>query len=443
MDVVRLNFSYGTHREHAGLIERVRSVEKELGHPIGIMQDLQGPKIRLGALDSPAAIQAGQVIEFTTSARGSRGIVIDYPGSFKELRKSDRILIGDEGLTFRVIRTSAGSVSAEAQSGGMLKSRQGVHFPDSPLAISSLTAKDLRDIRFALKHGLDFIAVSFVRSAADLLKLRRMLRDSVLAPMLIPKIETPEAVNHLDEILAAGDGAIVARGDLGLVMGLEEVPLLQKKILRRASYFGKVSVTATQMLESMIGAERPTRAEVSDVANAVLDGTDAVLLSGETAIGRNPAGVVRTMSKILHKAEEGEMTVMEDAGAGDLSHRESFAIACSAAGISEKLQIARIVSLTYSGTTALRISKFRPKALIVGMTPNETVLRIMALFWGVRPLKIRKVSSLDEMFKTARKALMDSQPRMGAGKVLLIAGIPFKKPGITNLLKIHDFEEKV
>ncbi len=438
MDVARLNFSYGTYPEYSKIIRDIRRVEKKLKRPIAILQDLQGPRIRLGFFSAPLQVKKGEKIIFGSSSLGRGMIPIDYPFLNQDVDIGHRILIGDQGIAFYVEKKKSDTLVAKALSSGVIRPHQGIHFPDSRLHIPSPTPKDFRDFQFGLSENIDFVALSFVRSSKDLEKLRRKMRGKDHFPHLISKIEQPEAIQNLDDILMASDGVLVARGDLGLEMGLEEIPFLQKKIIQRAAHFGKYVITATQMLESMIEKENPTRAEVSDVANAVIDGTDAVLLSGETASGNFPLQSVQVMSKILKEVETGFESHPVGIGEGDVQKKSAFALSEAARNIAEKMKMDRIVSFTYSGSSALRISKFRPKALIVGVTVNQAVWRKMALFWGVYPLLTRMVKNTDQLIQTAERELKSHQLMGQSKSIVIITGIPLKKSGITNLLKVQE-----
>jgi pyruvate kinase len=438
MDVVRLNFSYGSYPEFRKVIANIRRIEKELQKPIGILQDLQGPKIRLGKLRKPLQVKAGDRVLFCSASSHPQGIPIAYPRLSKDLTRGSEILIGDGAILFHVEKVDSQGVHTRALSTGLIKSYQGAHFSKAQLRVASPTQKDLRDFEFGLEAGVDFVALSFVKSAQDIAKLREKMKRAKNPPHLISKIERVEAIEHLDEILQASEGAIVARGDLGLDVGLEEVPLLQKKIIQRSAYFGKYVITATQMLESMIEKERPTRAEVSDVANAVLDGTDAVLLSGETAAGLFPVQTVEMMSKILLRTEGSLQPLTEGVGLGNHQSQGAFAMAQAALDVSEQMQIDRIVPFTYSGSTALRISKVRPRAWIVAMTPKNETWRKMNLYWGVQPVLTRMVKSTDEIFRMAERELKDGRLLGNSKSIVLLAGVPLRRSGITNLLKVHE-----
>lgn len=438
MDVARLNFSYGSYSEFFKIIADLRRVEKELQKPLGILQDLQGPKIRFGKLKEPLQVKVGDRVSFCSSDSRHIGVPIAYPLLNRDLTRGSQILVGDGAILFQVEKVNSQGVHTRALSAGLIKSYQGVHFPKAQLHIAASTRKDIQDFEFGLEAGVDFVALSFVKSAKDIEKLRQKMKKVKNPPHLISKIERVEAIENLDEILQVSDGAIVARGDLGLDVGLEEVPLLQKKIIQRAAYFGKYVITATQMLESMIEKERPTRAEVSDVANAVLDGTDAVLLSGETAAGRFPVQTVEMMSKILLKVEDSLQTSPEGVGLGNHQSRGAFAMAQAALDVSEQMQIDRIVPFTYSGSTALRISKVRPHAWIVAMTPQNETWRKMSIYWGVQPVLTRMVNDTDEMFKLAEYEFKRRGLAGNSKSIVLIAGIPLKHSGITNLLKVHE-----
>lgn len=434
MDVARLNFSYGNYQEFEKLIQIIRSVAKKTGKPIGIMQDLQGPKIRLGLLAQPVLVNAGQTVVFT-SGNSQKGIPVVYKNLGRDLKKGHRILLGDAGIAFVVNRIQFDMIHATALSSGVLKTHQGVQFPDSRLNISFPTSKDLKDLKFGLKQRVDFVALSFVRTAEDVAKIKILMRNEKEKPDLISKIETLEGVQNMDAILKVSDGIIVARGDLGIQMGLEEIPLLQKKLIHKSACFGKYVITATQMLESMIEKNQPTRAEVSDVANSVFDGTDAVLLSGETAAGRFPVEAVQMLGKTLARAEKGDSTLRQ---AGSQSeHQGAFALAEAARDVAERMNIDRIVPFTYSGGSALKISKFRPQGWIIAMTPQEHVWRRMSIYYGVYPVLTRMIHTTDEMFFVAQKEIKRLGLRGQSSSIVIVASIPIRKTGVTNLLKIH------
>ncbi|MBI1871094.1 MAG: pyruvate kinase [Chlamydiae bacterium] len=437
MDVVRLNFSYGAYAQFERVIYDIRRVERILKKPIGILQDLQGPRIRLGELPSPLQVKEGDSILFSSRSSSSDTVPLIYAHLTQNLEKGNRILIGDGALTFKVEKIHSKGVSTVSLSKGILKSHQGVHFPDSEVHIPCPTEKDYKDFEFGLRQGVDFVALSFVKSRNDLERLRQRMKQSGHQPHLISKIERPQAIENLDEILGASDGTLVARGDLGLEMGLEEIPILQKKIIGRAAYFGKYVMTATQMLESMIEKENPTRAEVSDVANAVLDGTDAVMLSGETAAGQFPVESVQMMAKILERVEREIPLIKLKVGEGNPA-LSAFGFAQAASEIAEKMKIDRIVPFTFSGSTALRVSKFRPQALVIAMTPQESTWRKMTLFWGVIPLLTPMVKNTDQMFSLARRELKKRKLVGNSKSIVLITGIPIQKPGITNLLRVDE-----
>jgi pyruvate kinase len=436
MDVARLNFSYGNYEEFGKLIRIIRDVAKKTGKPIGIMQDLQGPKIRLGTLSQPLSVSAGQTLFFRSGHSGKGSLPIVYPRLGKDLKKGERILFGDGGITFRVNRVESGGVHAKAVSSGILKTHQGVQFPDSRLHFSFPTAKDVKDLEFGLNQRVDFVALSFVRTAGDIQKIKYRLRNIKEKPDLISKIETLEGVQNMDAILRESDGIIVARGDLGLQMGLEEIPLLQKKLIHKAASFGKYVITATQMLESMIEKNQPTRAEVSDVANSVFDGTDAVLLSGETAAGRFPVEAVEMLGRTLARAEKGDTGRIKNAG-NESEYQSAFALAEAARDVAEKMGIDRIVPFTYSGGSALKISKFRPQAWIIAMTPQQHVRRKMSLYYGVYPILTRMIHATDEMFSVAEKEIKRLRLYGESSSIVMVAGIPIRKTSVTNLLKIH------
>jgi len=439
MDVVRLNFSYGTREEHAGVIATVRAVADKLGRHIGVLQDLSGPKLRVGELPGGSLeLAPGSEVILSAARRVSPPRVpLPVPRLPRALEPGQRLLLADGRIELKVLGTSEDEVRCRVTVGGVLKSRQGVNAPDAALPLRTVTAKDLADLRFGLEQQVDWVAMSFVREASDLQPLRRAMRGASQPPGLIAKIEKHEAVAHLEEIIAAVDGIMVARGDLGIEVSLSQVPLLQKQIISSANRAGRPVITATQMLDSMVTNARPTRAEVSDVANAVLDGTDAVMLSGETAVGRYPVEAVEVMADVVERAET----------AFDFEARfaESREWPCDAVadGISEAAcNLARdvgaraIITPTTSGSTARMVSRHRPQTPIVAVSANVATLRKLSLVWGVHPLLAPRERSTDELIRTATGRVCQAGFARAGDRVVVTAGVP---PGLgnTNLLKVE------
>jgi len=441
MDVARLNFSYGTHETHARTIALLRSVAEEVGRPIGILQDLSGPKLRVGELPGGMVeLRAGAplVLSVTESASSSPSrLPLPVPELARAVAPGQRLLLADGSIELRVLSASRSEIRCRVQVGGVLKSHQGLNAPDAALPIRTVTAKDLADLKFGLARGVDWVAMSFVRRASDLSPLRRALKGASPAPKLMAKIEKHEAVDRLDEIVEAADGIMVARGDLGIELPLAQVPVLQKAIIARCRRVGRPVVTATQMLESMVSSPRPTRAEVSDVANAVFDGSDGVMLSGETAAGRYPTEAVRVMSDVIARAE----------AASDFQERltESRAWPCEsiASGISEAacslagdVNARAIITATGSGYTALMVSRHRPETPIIAVTADVATLRRLTLVWGVHPLLAPRGRNSDELIVNAVARARQAGLVRAGDRVVVTAGVP-PGPGNTNLLKVE------
>lgn len=440
MDVVRLNFSHGTHAEHARTISNIRSLEKKLGRSIGILQDLTGPKLRVGTLpEGGLDLKTSTEAVLTASTSGGPGEVpIPAPDVLGSLARGQRVLLGDGGMELRVIEATDAAVRCRVRAGGRLQSHQGVHLPDLDLPMKTFTKKDRHDLSFGLEHGVDWVAMSFVRDADDLRPLRRAIDRAGKSVSLMAKIEQRRAVDHLEAIVDEADGIMVARGDLGVELPLDRVPLLQKSIIRCCNAAGKPVVTATQMLESMIGRPRPTRAEVSDVANAVLDGTDAVMLSGETAIGDYPIEAVEVMARAAARAE----------AAFDFAERlaESSQWPCETVtdGISQAtvnlahdLHARAIITATTTGHTALMVAMHRPECPIVAVTPDVATQRRLTLAWGVRPLLAKRGRNTDQLIVNAIARAQEERLVRDGDVVVVTAGVPAGVPGLTNLIKVE------
>jgi pyruvate kinase len=440
MNVARLNMSHGDPSFHEKAARAVRRVARELRTPLGIMADLQGPKVRLGRLDEPVGIRRGALVTLTTHAREvdlKRKVVpVDYRHLPQEAERGHEILIGDGSVRLRVERVSGHRVACRVLEGRRLVSRAGLHLPEATVLRSPITAKDRRDLALAVESGVDFIALSFVRRAQDVAEARRLLRRRDGDQMLIAKIETPQAVDCLEEILAEADGAMVARGDLGVTLPPERVPVIQKKIIDAAGKAGKPVITATEMLESMRSSTRPTRAEASDVANAVWDGSWAVMLSAETASGDYPAESVAMMDRIIREAERVLLK-----GARRRSPRvalpPSEAIADAAAWIAFDVGAEAIVALTRSGASARQVARYLPTLPTFAYTPSRRTLTRMTLFRGIVPRLMREHRSLDRAIGAINLDLRKRGDLRRGELAVIIGGSPEEPLGVTNRLVIH------
>ncbi len=450
LNVARINFSHGSHEQHGEVIQRIRRVATEENVVLGILADLQGPKIRLGKLDpDPIHIKAGDQLVLTCRPnpdQSKRHLPLPHQDFIRDIRPGNRLLLDDGELEMIVRSATADSLTAEVIIGGALKSRKGVSSPDASLmSMSALTLKDREDAIFALEQGVDFIAMSFVRNADDMRELRWLLRHHGGDVWLIAKIEKYEAIDNFEDILSQSDGIMVARGDLGLEIPASEVPIQQKRIIQLCNRVGKPVITATQMLNSMIESPRPTRAEASDVANAIFDGTDAVMLSGETASGRYPVEAVYTMAEIAYISEQNLMNY----GTFNRTTRISFeqdddpdnvianAISLATTSIADAVGAKMIVTSTWTGYTAKRVARERPATPILCVTPNPSTFNRMALVWGVLPMLIEEFHTIDEMLQIVVNAAQHAELVAIDDIMVIIAGVPFGAGGQTNFMKIH------
>ena len=446
MDVARLNFSHGSHVEHEENIARVRAVAAEVGRPVAILADLQGPKLRVGTMvDEGVFLQEGGEVVLTTEpivGSSPQGLPVQYRGLPRWVKPGDRVLIDDGLLELCVLSATQNEVLCRVLVGGLLKSNKGMNLPRTPLDIPSITGKDRADLAFALEHGADWVALSFVRTAQEVVELKKLVAEMAPGRPRVPvmaKIEKPEALENIDEIISAVDAVMVARGDLGIEIRPEEVPVAQKNIIRACNRAGIPVVTATQMLDSMIRNPRPTRAEASDVANAILDGTDAVMLSGETSIGAYPLASVRTMVRIANEVEthcpmmyaqqrltpdEGSLLTIADA----VSH--------AARDAAQNLQAAAILTPTASGYTARMMSHHRPRSPVIAVTPDRLVQRQLMLWWGVTPLFAPRTRDTDEMLVHAIQAAREHGLLQQGDTVVLTGGAAGSLPGTTNLMRV-------
>lgn len=437
MNVVRLNFSHGDFAEHLNRVKLARSVSKKVGRPIGILQDLSGPKIRTGDFkDGIVALKKGQ--SFVITARKCAGdagkVSVNYKNLPFEVKKGDIIMLNDGKNKLVVEKVSGSDIHCKVLVGGRIRGRRGVNIPGVYLNISALTAKDKRDIKFGIENDVDFMAISFVRTAKDILSLRSILKKAGADIHIIAKIETREAVDNIDEIIEAADGIMVARGDLAIEVSAERVPILQKMIIKKCNIVGKPVIIATQMLESMINNPVPTRAEVSDVANAVLDGADAVMLSEETTLGNHSVKAVELMNRVARYAEEN----FDYGGAmrREISPAESVAdsMSYSAANICRSVDAKAIIALTESGFTARMISRYKPKRSILALTPNRKTFGRLSLSFGCYPRLIKNFKNLEEVVETAKKMAVEHKMAKKGDKIVIAAGIPFGVSGTTNLV---------
>ena len=447
LDVARLNFSHGTHPEKLKLIEMVRKISREEGKPICILGDLQGPKIRTGRLKNriPVQLKAGQRLTITPRDIPGTSTVIatTFPTLAENLEPGARILLSDGLIELRVIDIPGEDVECEVINGGTLGEHKGINLPGIAVRVPSLTDKDEEDLEFGMKHGVDAIAVSFVRTAEDVRHVKFRVAALGLETWVIAKLEKPQAIENLEAILENADGVMVARGDLGVEMPPEKVPAIQKHVIRRATEYRKPVITATQMLESMIENPRPTRAEASDVANAIYDGTDAVMLSAETAAGKYPVEAVKMMAKIVSETEANQ----RDSNSWDsrpsrirLSIAET--ICESAAHAAEDLDVSAIAVFTESGTTARQLSKYRPKPPIYALSSVEEVIHRMGLLWGVHPIKCPKLHTAEQMVDHAESALEQGgfvKPKEIMG---IVAGTRTRS-GSTNFLRLHVLGDRI
>ena len=438
MDAARLNFSHGTHDAHLASIQGVRRAQELIGRPLAVIADLQGPKIRIGALEAPVTLQPGGTLTLAAPGRAGPG---DLEVSFDELaetvRPGNAVLINDGLIRARVVDVQGGRVECRVEVGGIVTSHKGVNLPGTLISMPSVTSKDADDLAFALEQGVDYVALSFVRKVADVLDLKERVAAAGSSARVIAKIEKGEAIECLDGIVTTADAVMVARGDLGVEIGVADVPLVQKQIIGAARDAGCTVITATQMLESMIHQPEPTRAEVSDVANAVLDGTSAVMLSGETAAGRYPLEAVSTMNRICRAVEPS--LAYHDVGRARQGS-VAMILAHAACDIAEDLEAAVIVVPTQEGSTARQVSRFRPRRPIMAASPDPKVLQQLALDWAVVPVVIESAESLEDLWHRTVDAAAQSGLAAPGDRVVLAGGRRINEPGTTDHLVVLDVE---
>jgi len=436
-DAFRLNMSHGDHATHAAAITTIRKLEEKHDRSVAILCDLQGPKLRVGTFaDGEAVIRHGA--HFTLDSNPELGdatrVCLPHPELFRILEKGQRLLVDDGRIRLRVLRTSEDAILCSAEVGGVISNRKGINVPDAVVPVPALTPKDRLDLAFAIEHGADWIGLSFVQRPEDVAEARRLMGGY---GALMAKIEKPSALRHMDEILELSDGIMVARGDLGVELDPEQVPPLQKRLVETARSTGKPVVVATQMLESMIERPSPTRAEVSDVANAVYDGADAVMLSAETAAGAWPEEAVTIMDRIAVQVE-GDDTYFERIHIAETPPDATIAdaLALSCARIADTLPIEGIIVFTGSGSTARRVARERPKAPVLVLTPSTQTARRLALLWGAHAVQTRDIGSFDGMIGKGKRMALRHGFGGARSRLIVLAGVPFGTPGSTNLIHV-------
>lgn len=436
MDVARLNFSHGNYAFHERIIRTIRRIARRLDKPVALLQDLPGPKIRVGPIEgNRVTLQTGKPFTLTTrKILGNHQMVsVSYRDFPQSVKKGDPILLGDGEIELEVLKRNSAGVTCKITVGGALSSHKGIHFPRGSLDLPSLTPQDKRDMAFGIEQGVDFVALSFVRDSQDIIQARHEMKKKGAEMPIIAKIEKHEALDHIDSILEAVDGIMVARGDLGLEIPPEGIPAIQKMIIGKANHLGKPVITATQMLRSMVQNPRATRAEVADIANAILDGTDALMLSEESAVGSYPVEAVETMVRVAMETEKilkprFQMEGIKKSVPEAISHA-AISLACD-------LQVKAFLIPTTSGSTAQMIARYRPSQPIVAISPNPQTVKALSLVWGVSPFQIRAFQSTDAMIKLAQKKALELKIVKRGDLVAITAGLPLHQPGTTNLITV-------
>lgn len=451
MDVARLNFSHGSHAFHRGLIENVRAAAAATGRPVAIMQDLQGPKLRAGKLPGGAIeLIEGERLwlfpegEEPRAPAGARPVPISAEiaeSMSRDVKRDAKILFDDGKLCTRVLEASPPRILVEVEVGGRLSDNKGMNLPGTPLTMGCLTDKDIEDLKFGLEMGVDAVALSFVRKVDDIDELKDLIRDGLPAgkpvPWVVAKIEREEAIDDMDAIIEVTDALLIARGDMAVEIGAQRVPVVQKRLIASCNELGVPVITATQMLESMISSPTPTRAEASDVANAVFDGTDAVMLSGETAGGKYPVEAVRTMARIVEEAEISRDAFAWSRAIDPLPGSIVDSVEHSAARIAEQVGAVAIACLTHSGTAARTLAKFRPRIPILALTEDAEVLRKLAFVWGIRGDVLPEIMSTDDIFLAVENMMRARGWASNSELVVITAGVPTLRRGTTNTVKVH------
>jgi len=436
VDAVRLNLSHGTHAEHAERAWLVREIAAKFGRPIALIADLQGPKLRVGDLPEPIVLTRGEHIVIVAEHEAANGDLPVAPSVISQvLERGHDVLIDDGHVRLRVEEVSGGRARCAVLVGGPVSSHKGVNLPGIPLPIPSITTKDAADLQFALETGVDFVALSFVRSAEDVRELRGLIEEAGSHAHVIAKVEKAEAIDVLDDVLAETDAVMVARGDLGVEVGPALVPLIQKRIIAKALERGKPVITATQMLESMIHSPEPTRAEASDVANAILDGTSAVMLSGETAVGEYPVEAVAYMDRIA-RAIEPSMDYRHELPEAHENPSIGGAMSNAACDLAEALRAAAILVPTFSGRTANAVARLRPRRPIIALTHIDWAMRQLALEWGVTPILISESPNVEDLWRSSIDAALEAGLVQAGDRVVITAGTAVNIPGTTNVIKV-------
>lgn len=441
VNVCRINFSHAVHEDLIGTIATIREIDRELNTHTGILGDLQGPKIRIGNLHSePIQLSQGQKMVFTSKPflGNAERVHINYDSFARDVAVGEKILVDDGKLVFKVLETNGDDeVVLEVVYGGPLHSRKGVNLPDTKISMPCLTEKDLKDLDFALSQNIHWIGLSFVREANDIHQLRAIIEKNEKDCRIIAKIEKPEAIENLDDIIESTDGVMVARGDLGVEVPLEDVPLLQKEIVKKCQQMARPVIIATQMMESMIDNITPSRAEVNDVANAVMDGADAVMLSGETSVGEHPVEVIKVMARIVKQTET--FDGIYNATFQPIINTQRYIsdnICFGALDLAEKVAAKAIVTLTFSGYTTLKVSSFRPKSGVYVFTGNRRLLKMMSLVWGTRTFFYDKFASTDETIEDIKAILRESEHLEEDDLIVNIASMPIKSKGMSNMIRL-------
>jgi pyruvate kinase len=442
MDGARLNFSHGSHDVHAQYIANIRAASKKSGKIVSVIQDLSGPKLRIGEVKdgeilitsgSEILISAGQVL-------GTNEMIsTTYPGIIDDLQTGEALLIDDGKLKLEVVEIdrTKGTARCKVIIGGLLRSKKGINLPNTNLSLPSLTEKDMEDMKFGVEHGVDFVAMSFVRSSEDIIGLKKLLRDLNSSAPVIAKIERPEAVKNIDEIIEATDLIMVARGDMGVEISTEDVPVIQKMIIRKCNEKIKPVITATQMLESMITSPSPTRAEASDIANAILDGTDCVMLSAETSTGSFPVIAVETMSKIIRKTETIQKTkYFREIFVEDSPENTLHTICNSAVEIAARVNAKALITITHTGKSPLLLSNHRPTCQIISAAFQESIVKKCKLIWGVESILINDSEDIMETIQSIREKLKSSELLFSGDRVVFISSMPFSKVDSANMIQV-------
>ena len=443
MNVARLNLSHGTLEEHAARIRLIRTVSRELKTSLGILLDLPGPKIRVGRV-FPEPMELREGAQLTLTSRRIIGnqrkmmVSISHPSILKELRKGDRVFLEDGIVELTVLQANKDQATCRIVRGGHISSGKGVNLPGKKLRLGALTKQDINLIGFAVENGVDFVALSFVTTAAEVVKAKRLVKEAGSKAWIIAKIEKRQAVENFDEIVQKAHGVMVARGDLGVEMEIEEIPTLQKEIITKANAAGKPVITATQMLESMVNNPVPTRAEVTDIANAIIDGTDAIMLSEETAVGSYPVEAVNVMKRVASATEKNlPYSTLLDSRREHLRPIVQDLISYSACVVAYRVGAGCIVAHTRTGLTAHRVSKFRSPVPIIALTYNVPVMNRLSLLWGVYPYRVKKLSTTAEIFSAAKAAAKHSGTVNENGKIVVVCGDPSTPSGTTDLLRVQ------